>query len=388
MRSLTPLLLLALIGCSENGLGEPVGPNVGVDSGGDTGVTTDSGEPFPDTDGGSMDRPEESDTDTDTDTDADADTDADTDSDTDVDTSDPTEREETDNVDSVTQPAEFAVDVLWVVDNSCSMDAEQTSLAANFPSFIDAFLAMDGLNYHVGVVSTDMDSNNHSGRLREADGARWLDVNSPTPYTTFNDMALMGTGGSGDEAGRAAAYAAVTDPLRSGYNAGFLRDEAALAVIIISDEDDSSGQYNVSQNNFVTMMQGLKPDPAMVSFSTIVGPDPNGCTSADAGSQYHNVRNQLGGVNASICDANWAQVLDDLAANAASLRREFFLDDIPDPTTIQVWVIEQNGTRIDLVNGTDFTYNAQRNSVQLTSYTPAPFAEIFVAYDLRFGAGN
>ena len=43
-----------------------------------------------------------------------------------------------------------AVDVLWVVDTSCSMAQEQTQLAENFEGFMTHFLD-SGLDYHIGV---------------------------------------------------------------------------------------------------------------------------------------------------------------------------------------------------------------------------------------------
>ncbi len=56
------------------------------------------------------------------------------------------------------------VDVLMVVDNSCSMAEEQDSLAANFASFISAFDGAD-VDWQMGVVTTDMASSDHKGRL-------------------------------------------------------------------------------------------------------------------------------------------------------------------------------------------------------------------------------
>jgi hypothetical protein len=306
--------------------------------------------------------------------------------DTDVDGDDyETEREETDTVDRVVQPAEFSVDVLWVVDNSCSMEDDQGSLVTNFPTFIDTFLAMEGLDYHVGVVSTDVFDSNHQGRLRRADGVKWLDVDTPDPYGTFDSMARMGTGGSGDECGRAAAYHALDTHL-DGFNADFIREDAALSVIVISDEEDSSDIVGIEMEPFISFMEGFKYDPAMLSFSAIAGPTPSGCSTADPGWGYDEAVTRLGGVFHSICDADWAAVLDELANNAASLRREFFLAEIPIEDTITVWVIEEDGTRVDLVLGTDFTYDAARNSVQLLSYTPGPYAEVFIGYDVDWGA--
>ena len=296
-----------------------------------------------------------------------------------------TPRDEGERIDRVVQPAEFLVDVIWVVDNSQSMENDQNSLIAAFPTFIDAFLAMQGIDYRIGVVSTDMDDPTHQGRLEDSDdGLRWLDAETPDPYVVFDQMARLGTLGSWDETGRATTYNALTTHL-DGHNAGFLRDDAALAIIIISDENDSGDMYGVNRDPYIDFLKTVKEDPAMVSFSTIVGPTPDGCATADAGPEYEAVRAEIGGLFHSICDADWSQILDELAANAASLRREFFLDEIPIADSIRVRVIEPDGTEIDLGTG-DFTYDAVRNSVRLTTYTPGPNAEIFLFYSIDWGA--
>ena len=49
-----------------------------------------------------------------------------------------------------TQVTTPEVDVLFVIDNSCSMNNEQSELTANFPSFMAYFLD-SGLDYHIGA---------------------------------------------------------------------------------------------------------------------------------------------------------------------------------------------------------------------------------------------
>ena len=49
------------------------------------------------------------------------------------------------------------LDILWVIDNSCSMTEEQQALSQNFASFVQYFVG-SGLDYHIGVVSTDWDN--------------------------------------------------------------------------------------------------------------------------------------------------------------------------------------------------------------------------------------
>ncbi|MBT3224069.1 MAG: hypothetical protein HN348_33795, partial [Proteobacteria bacterium] len=69
------------------------------------------------------------------------------------------------------EPAE--VDLLFVVDSSCSMSEEQQALTLGFPDFLNNLDAA-GFDYHAGVVSMDMDDSSHQGKLREASGFRWV----------------------------------------------------------------------------------------------------------------------------------------------------------------------------------------------------------------------
>lgn len=297
-----------------------------------------------------------------------------------------TPRDPTEVVDGEIQPAEFLVDVLWVVDNSCSMGDDQDSLTQNFPSFIDYFEQVTGIDYRLGVVSTDVEDGNHEGKLREANGVRWIDNNTADKLGTFNSMALMGTSGSGDEAGRAAVHHA-TQTHVNGWNAGFFRANASLAVIVITDEDDSSSMFGVDLAPFVSDLQTFKNDPGMVSFSAIAGPVPNGCATADPATQYVDVQTQIGGVFYDICSNNWDQILQGLAAEALGNRREFFLTDIPDEATIEIEVVDPDGTVTWFQLNNDFTYDAARNSVTFISYIPGPLAAVYVHYQPLFGAG-
>ena len=61
------------------------------------------------------------------------------------------------------------VDVLLVVDNSCSMVEEQNKLASNFQAFIQFFQGVD-VDYQIGVITTDNEAEEFSGRLVGGDG--------------------------------------------------------------------------------------------------------------------------------------------------------------------------------------------------------------------------
>ncbi|HTE51656.1 MAG TPA: hypothetical protein VK698_12470 [Kofleriaceae bacterium] len=169
------------------------------------------------------------------------------------------------------------IDILWVIDNSSSMDQEQNSLARNFPEFVRVLETIEGglPNIHMGVVSSDVgtgdgdgngldrkcDGQGDDGRLLAegdpsgtpcpalTDGASFIEdiaVNEDgtmrqANYTglledQFSCMAVLGTEGCGFEQHLESMRRALTE----GNNPGFLRDDAFLAVIFIQDEDDCS----------------------------------------------------------------------------------------------------------------------------------------------------
>ena len=155
-----------------------------------------------------------------------------------------------------------AVDVLFVVDNSGSMLEEQENLARNFPQLVDRLEAAE-IDYRVGVVTSDLGTApfaeqceaGEQGRLATTPGegmescqmpiGPWLErtqsgTNAPGDdlRAAFSCMARRGTSGCGFEQTLESMYRAL-DPTT---NPNFIREQAALAVVIISDEDDCSAK--------------------------------------------------------------------------------------------------------------------------------------------------
>ncbi len=287
---------------------------------------------------------------------------------------------QTDRIVQVTVPS---VDVLWIIDNSCSMEEEQRSLTQNFDAFM-AYFTDSGLDFHVGVISTDMDDNNHKGSLRTDPfyGGTYIDSSfaREDALDSFTSRAYMGVNGSATERGRDAAWSALVSK-RETDNAGFYREEAGLALIVISDEDDYSVMVTIDE--FASWMNNLKPDPEMVTFNSIVGPN-GGCpTAAEPGRDYLAVTDQVGGIDWSICTDDWSSLLTQLGMQAAGLKREFYLSQIPVAETIKVAVTEPDGLVYDdFYEGTDWSYSRSRNSVTFSEYVPDPLAEVEISYEV------
>lgn len=288
-------------------------------------------------------------------------------------------------LDRITQVTIPAVDVLWVIDNSCSMEEEQSALRSNFGDFMQYFTD-SGLDYHVGVVSTDMDSRQHSGRLIQDDDAqhgRYIDTtySASEAIASFSQRASLGTSGSSDERGKDAAWGALVTNAES-YNAGFFRPEASLQVVVISDEIDYS---RISTTEFVNWMLTVKGEPGMTSFSSIVGLTNRDCGSTERGTGYLEVTEQVGGIAWSICTDDWAGLLTELGLQAAGLKREFFLSLVPVEESIVVTVENPDGN-VDTFQAGEWTYTRTRNSVTFAEYVPEPLAVVNIEYEVLASA--
>lgn len=301
--------------------------------------------------------------------------------------------------DRIVQVTVPAVDVLWVIDNSCSMIEEQIALTDNFDNFVGYFVN-SGLDYHIGVVSTDWDneteSGDHRGRLQTSGGRKWIDDTVSNPSELFKEMAVLGTDGSAYEKGRAQIVGAL-DLNGDTLNAGFYRDDAFLMVVVISDEDDSSGvvgaydnstppdiPHIVDENEFISWMRNLKSNEEKVSFSSIVGPDEGCLTAIEAGTEYLSITRAIGGIEWSICNPNWDEVLDELGMQAAGLKREFYLSEVPVEDSLQVRIVE-TGEELTFERDIDWEYNRSRNSILFFTYVPDALSEIFISYDVLAG---
>jgi len=207
-----------------------------------------------------------------------------------------------------------SMDVLFIVDNSCSMFEEQNALAASVSNILQPFIDQ-GTDFHIGVVSTDMVNNSESGKLIGPVGLKWVDQFTPDPLPTLAGMFVLGTLGDFNEKGRDAAYAAVELlAIPGGYNDGFIREEADLAMVVLSDEDDFSTRVGLQE--FIDWAANFKDGP-IVSFHSIVSPANLCPTASSAGIDYIAVTDAIGGARESICAQDFSPILDEIARDYA-----------------------------------------------------------------------
>jgi hypothetical protein len=187
------------------------------------------------------------------------------------------------------------MDLIFVVDNSGSMAEEQGNLATNFPQFANVLLNYvdpqgGQLDFRIAVTTTGTDDTTTSiinfggmtipttisetgdnGTFLNSCGgsSRWLDANDANLATDLGCRANVGTSGPGTEMPMRAVKMALSDRMMDGTNTGFLRDDALLGVVILTDEDDSSaanGMVTTTINGVTETTTGLDAPDALVGF--------------------------------------------------------------------------------------------------------------------------
>ncbi len=237
------------------------------------------------------------------------------------------------------------MDIVFVVDDSGSMSEEQTNLASNFPMFatvLSGYTVNGGqpLDFRVAVTTTgrnlhyapigglplpdEMGPNGAFEMQAGCGSGPWLDMSDGNLSHDLACRAKVGTSGASQEMPLLMAKRSVSDRIMDGTQAGFLRDDALLAVVMITDEDDSSNTQdgvdvplaglpiNWNPSDEVQFFDGLKGNRTRWAAGVIAG---DGDCSSSFGSatnaarlkQFVDMANSAGSTQAvfsSICDGD------------------------------------------------------------------------------------
>ena len=180
------------------------------------------------------------------------------------------------------------LDVMVVIDNSGSMAGEQQNLASQADAFFDE-LTLGRLDYNIGIITTD-EPWLHGGAITPG---------LPDPRGTFTVNVVQGANGNNVERPLDMIYETLlTEPFR--------RPGAALAIIILTDEDDQS-DVTLAETLMAALV--LMPGHAeFLKFSGITGGWP-GCDGVGGAAipspRVNTLVESSDGAWASICDADW-----------------------------------------------------------------------------------
>jgi len=297
-----------------------------------------------------------------------------------------------DKTDQFVQQDGAKVDVLFVVDNTASMVEEQPRLRSAMPAFVDAARAR-GVDLHLAVTTTGIDASTNAcpggaqggeaGRLFPVDGSRprILTLQTPDLASVLQQNVSVGQCAALEQ-GFEAVRRALSPPLVNNAddprttqpndgNLGFLRDEAALVVVFVGDEDDHSPDSVDTYVRFLRARKGENQPQRMTLYA--IAPTATGCpTSGGGGTRYAEAAARTGGEVISVCEPDYSPLLRTVASKAFSPQDRFPLSDLPDAGSISVKV---NGVAVT----TGWTYDGATNSVVFSS-APAAGAKVDIYY--------
>ena len=166
--------------------------------------------------------------------------------------------------DNFSQGGESKADILFVIDNSCSMGDEQEALGENSDLFIRNLMDSD-VDFQIAVITTD--STALRGGIMTKDTSNLEDL--------LEASIVAGVLGSPYEMGQEFAKLALEPGGPLDASSGFQRENSFLSVIIVSDEEDSSPLDDGAYYDFFI---SLKEDKlfALHTVVSTVEPTPGG----------------------------------------------------------------------------------------------------------------
>ncbi len=282
------------------------------------------------------------------------------------------------------------IDILFVVDNSTSMDEEQDHMARRIKNFVQH---LHDLDWRIAVTTTytRASANASDGKLATfVNGNTHLDVSLPTEMAQdyLSQAVKRPTSSSASkEQGIRNTYRMIErardiNPDRfdeSKPNRDFLRDPAHMAVVLLSDEDESDTKHRNKASNLINFVNniwgGLK---SFVFHSIIVKEGDKECLDNGGyteGLEYTKLSKMTGGIIGSICEPDYSSQLSDIGV---SVRNQIFaieLDCLP---------VDRNGDGqievvVELENGIS-PPPFSRDKTTMTFQRPLPIGQHSVKY--------
>jgi hypothetical protein len=275
------------------------------------------------------------------------------------------------------------VDILLIIDNSPSMSEEQDNMGKRMGTFLNQ---LKGLDWQVGVTSTDpSDPFVGDGNLIPISNMRKTFVlnskmDSQKAQRDLSDTIQLGGDGSSSEQGIYATYRAIEHSLDSSSpNKSLFRSDAALAAIVVSDEDESkSGPKNSPENLLGLIKSNWQGQKNFVFHSIIVKPGDQACLNYQEtvyGNTYARLSSMTGlgtvggAIIGSVCEDDYASQLAGIGNSIHEMHKTLSLDCEPMTEKIDI-----------LLNGHPYTQPYTRSGTRLSFTDALPAGEYTIKY--------
>lgn len=275
------------------------------------------------------------------------------------------------------------VDIIFMIDNSSSMLVYQKRLSQEAASLIQS-LNNKGLDYRIAVTSSDLRSNGTGGRLIGL--TPYIDRGTPQLIDELKSRIIIGQSGSDIESGLGSLKKALTSTAAN----DFLREDALLAVIVLSNEDD----YSLGElSDYHLFFQNLRPSVSgfdqgwIFNFIGVLSINGDCRTTADfkeAGLRYMQMVEWSNGYQASICDSTLTLAVSNLEKRLVQVLSTFKLQQVPLLSSLRVYINDKLIVE-DPLNG--WSYQPTGNAIVFNGQAlPSAFDRIRI--DFSPAGGN
>lgn len=275
------------------------------------------------------------------------------------------------------------VDILWIIDNSLSMQQHQNRLSQQIPDMVAAIQNLK-IDYHIAVITTSMGTGWDGGQFIGA--PKILTSQTPNLAGVLAGRLVPGERGSNKNQGLYSLETVLSPRYLSTDGAGFLRDDAMLAIIELSDKEDNSGH---PANYYASLLDKLKPAGAdgrrswIYNFIGVL--DASGsCPTFNDYSQVGQILMALadlsGGNKESICQNTLAYSLRNIKSHIVQIMTDFYLKQRPIMASIRV---ATNGRAVaqSTTNGWSYVENGNQYIIRFNGDAiPAADADIRIDY--------
>ena len=263
-------------------------------------------------------------------------------------------------VDSDTQVASVdGVDILWVIDTSGSMTIYNAQLMAGIEAMINA---LPDSGWRLAMMSNDPSKAVTESQFPLVPGDDIDDA-----MDMYNAMAR-----GPYERGFDAAYDYI---INNPYSSTWMRPDAALLIVFVSDEEEQSNTTMIDVVDWTSWYSSQRGGSAFMSSIVNVETADSVCdrppSYIDVGDRYMEATNYFSGVIVDICAEDWTPGVADATSNVE-----------PFEVIELTYVPVQEDTMRVFKNGVlnwDWYYSAPDNSVHFT-VIPAAHDHIDVAY--------
>jgi hypothetical protein len=273
-------------------------------------------------------------------------------------------------IDSFDQPHTVnGVDIIWLIDKSGSMIQHAQSVVDGIEAMM---LALPAAGWRLGITTTGWNNAQYTQEFPLVPGDTVQDA-----WDAYNN-----TGTSAYEAGFDALYSYMVD---NQYNQSWLRSDAALLVVFVSDEEEQSSRdfssTSTGLQDFIDWYGNQRPSAFLASIVNLplaeslcnTNPHPSYVSQ-----RYIDATNAFGGIVIDICSEDWSPGVQ-AATTQVEPYEEWELTYTPLEDTLIVFV--------DSVEFLDWTYNASTNSIEFTTM-PAEGSHVEIGYVINHCTGD